>query len=85
MSLSFNSDDSTQSENGALFQGDREAKIAAAGAFPSGDGVPAGRFAGIQRDYTEEDVLRLRGSVQIRHTLAELGAARLWELLHTED
>jgi isocitrate lyase len=85
MSLSFNSDDSTQSENGALFQGDREAKITAAGAFPSGDGVPAGRFAGIQRDYTEEDVLRLRGSVQIRHTLAELGAARLWELLHTED
>jgi isocitrate lyase len=44
-----------------------------------------GRFSGIVRDYTEADVDRLRGTVRIRHTLAELGAARLWELLHTED
>jgi isocitrate lyase len=41
-----------------------------------------GRFAGIQRDYDPGDVERLRGSVQIRHTLAELGAKRLWQLLH---
>jgi isocitrate lyase len=40
------------------------------------------RFAGIQRDYGAADVERLRGSVQIRHTLAELGARRLWNLLH---
>jgi isocitrate lyase len=42
------------------------------------------RWDGITRDYTAEDVLRLRGSVDIAHTLAEMGAARLWKLLHTE-
>jgi isocitrate lyase len=40
------------------------------------------RFAGIRRDYTPEDVERLRGSVQIEHTLAKRGAARLWRLLN---
>ncbi len=42
------------------------------------------RWAGIQRPYTAEDVLRLRGSVEIAYTLADRGARRLWELLHTE-
>lgn len=42
------------------------------------------RFKGITRPYTAEDVIRLRGSVQIEHTLARLGAERLWDLLHTE-
>jgi isocitrate lyase len=42
------------------------------------------RWEGIQRDYTAEDVLRLRGSVDIRYTLAEMGAERLWDLLNTE-
>jgi len=42
------------------------------------------RFAGIKRDYSAGDVDRLRGSVRIRHTLAELGAARLWQALHSE-
>ncbi|WP_029415641.1 isocitrate lyase [Brevundimonas bacteroides] len=46
--------------------------------------APAGRFDGIERPYTPEDVLRLRGSVPITHTLAERGANRLWELLHSE-
>ena len=46
---------------------------------------PAGRFDGIQRPYAPEDVVRLRGSLPITHTLAERGANRLWELLHTED
>ena len=45
---------------------------------------PAGRFDGIERPYSPEDVLRLRGSVPITHTLAERGANRLWELLHSE-
>ncbi|WP_426035239.1 isocitrate lyase [Brevundimonas sp. DC300-4] len=45
---------------------------------------PKGRFDGIERPYTPEDVLKLRGSVPITHTLAERGANRLWELLHTE-
>jgi isocitrate lyase len=43
------------------------------------------RWAGIQRDYTAEDVARLQGSVQIEHTLARRGAERLWSLLHSED
>jgi isocitrate lyase len=43
------------------------------------------RFAGIVRPYSPEDVERLRGSVRIEHTLADMGARRLWELLHTED
>jgi isocitrate lyase len=45
---------------------------------------PYGRFDGIERPYTPEDVLRLRGSVPITHTLAARGANRLWELLHDE-
>jgi isocitrate lyase len=43
------------------------------------------RWAGIRRDWTAEDVARLRGSVEIEHTLARRGAERLWELLHAED
>jgi isocitrate lyase len=43
------------------------------------------RWEGIERPYTEEDVARLRGSVQIEHTLARLGAERLWRLLQDED
>ena len=39
------------------------------------------RWDGITREYTAEDVLRLRGSIDIEHTLAEMGAERLWELL----
>src|SRR5258707_14071461 len=42
------------------------------------------RWEGISRDYSAEDVLRLRGSIEIRHTLAELGAERLWQLLQEE-
>ncbi|MGM0546053.1 MAG: isocitrate lyase, partial [Bacteroidota bacterium] len=43
------------------------------------------RWKGIKRNYTAEEVMNLRGSVTIRHTLAELGAERLWKLLHEED
>jgi isocitrate lyase len=42
------------------------------------------RWKGIERPYAAEDALRLRGSVQIEHTLARQGAERLWELLQTE-
>jgi isocitrate lyase len=42
------------------------------------------RWDGVSRDYTAEDVLRLRGSVDIKYTLAEMGAERLWDLLNTE-
>src|ERR1700688_3515078 len=42
------------------------------------------RWKGIERPYSAEDVLRLRGSIHIEHTLARLGAERLWELLQSE-
>ncbi len=42
------------------------------------------RWNGIKRPYRAEDVERLRGTVQIEHTLAQLGAERLWQLLHAE-
>jgi isocitrate lyase len=42
------------------------------------------RWRGVERPYSAEDVLRLRGSVHIEHTLARLGAERLWELLQSE-
>ena len=43
------------------------------------------RWRGIERPYGADEVLRLRGTVQIEHTLARLGAERLWQLLHSED
>ncbi len=43
------------------------------------------RWQGIRRPYTAADVVRLRGSVQVDHTLARLGAERLWHLLETEE
>ncbi|MFM7630330.1 MAG: isocitrate lyase [Alphaproteobacteria bacterium] len=51
--------------------------------FESLTQAPAGRFDGIVRPYTLNDVKHLRGSVVIEHTLARLGAQRLWDLLHT--
>ncbi|WP_303967085.1 isocitrate lyase [Sporosarcina ureae] len=43
------------------------------------------RWKGIKRNYSAEDVVKLRGSLLIQNTLAEKGAARLWESLHEED
>ena len=45
----------------------------------------SGRWEGITREYSTDDVLRLRGSIQIQHTLADMGARRLWDLLHEEE
>src|SRR5262245_47718023 len=42
------------------------------------------RWHGIERPYTAEDVVRIRGTVVPEHTLARLGAQRLWDLLHGE-
>jgi isocitrate lyase len=43
------------------------------------------RWKGIKRGYTAEDVIRLRGSLTIEHTLAKIGAERLWGLLQNEE
>jgi isocitrate lyase len=42
------------------------------------------RFAGITRPYSQADVARLRGSVKVVHTLADIGARRLWNLIQDE-
>ena len=42
------------------------------------------RWKGIKRSYSAADVVRLRGSVQVEHTLAKRGSEKLWGLLHTE-
>jgi len=42
------------------------------------------RWKGINRNYTADDVVRLRGSVQVEHTLAKRGSEKLWNLMHTE-
>jgi isocitrate lyase len=42
------------------------------------------RWAGIERPYSPADVARLGGSVRIEHTLAHLGAEKLWRLMHTQ-
>jgi isocitrate lyase len=43
------------------------------------------RWAGTERTYTAADVIRLRGSITEEHTLARLGAERLWSLLQAQD
>ncbi len=48
-------------------------------------GAPEGRYDSIKRPYIVEDVQRLRGSIDIKDTLAEMGANRLWKLVNEED
>ena len=43
------------------------------------------RWEGIRRDYDWTEVERLRGSVCVRHTLAEMGSEKLWHYLHNND
>jgi isocitrate lyase len=47
--------------------------------------APTGRFDGIERPYSVEDVLKLRGSFPVEHTLARRGALKLWELLNADE
>ncbi|UCG26001.1 MAG: isocitrate lyase [Chloroflexota bacterium] len=42
------------------------------------------RWRGIERPYSVDDVIRLQGTVRVEHTLARMGAERLWQLMHTE-
>jgi len=44
-----------------------------------------GRWDGIARPYSDADVERLRGTVRVEHTLARLGATRLWDLMTKQD
>jgi len=56
-------------------------KLTFSGIIPN---APVGRYEGINRPYSPEDVMRLRGSFEIRYSLAERSANRLWELLQSE-
>jgi len=47
--------------------------------------APDGRFEGIERPYGVADVLKLRGSIPVEHTLARRGALKLWELLQRDE
>lgn len=42
------------------------------------------RWKDIKRPYSAEDVLKLRGSIQIEYTIAKMGAEKLWDLIHNE-
>jgi isocitrate lyase len=48
------------------------------------DWYTSSRWLGITRPYSYDDVLRLRGTIQIEYTLARLGAERLWNLMHSD-
>jgi isocitrate lyase len=56
----------------------------ASGAAKASNSTHKNRFDGIVRTYSKQDVEKLRGSIHVEHTLARLGAERLWELLTTE-
>src|SRR2546427_12155800 len=55
------------------------------GPVPKAEPVLRGRWEGIVRPYSDEDVARVRGTVRVEHTLARMGAARLWDLITKQD
>ncbi len=67
-----------------LSEPDRMAQYALAQDCLSYDWKNNARWRGALRPYSPDDVLRLRGSIHIEHTLARMGAKRLWELLQSE-
>jgi isocitrate/methylisocitrate lyase len=72
--------------NGTKANGQRGSSLAAAqAAWLSQEWATSPRWRSVERTYSAQDVIRLRGSVQEEHTLARAGAERLWKLLHTED
>ena len=63
---------------------ERVVQYALAQAAMSQEWGSSSRWKNVERPYSAEDVLRLRGSIHIEHTLARMGAERLWDLLHTD-
>jgi isocitrate lyase len=88
MSANGNGNKQTSTHNShpehPLSEQERVSQYALAAAAISQDWKTNPRWKGVERPYTAEDVLRLRGSIHIEHTLARMGAERLWELLKTE-
>jgi isocitrate lyase len=69
----------------AASNGNRGPGLAEQAARLAGEWATSPRWRGVKRTFSARDVVRLRGSVQEEHTLARLGAERLWRLLHTEE
>ncbi len=71
---------------GTLDGWDRQRPAGHGGDGGTGNGGPvSARWSGIVRPYQWSDVERLRGSVQVRHTLADIGSRRLWEMLRSDE
>jgi len=77
----FNQPEQTPS---SMTSEDRIAQYALAQECMAYDWATNPRWKGVERPYAPDDVLRLRGSIHIEHTLARLGAERLWKLLETD-
>jgi len=60
-------------------------KIAAEAAGLAHEWATEPRWSQVERTYSAEDVVRLRGTVREEHTLARRGAERLWDMLHSQD
>jgi len=88
MSANGNGNKQTSTHNShpehPLSEQERISQYALAAAAIAHDWKTNRRWNGVERPYTAEDVLRLRGSIHIEHTLARMGAERLWELLKSE-
>ncbi|MEM9682383.1 MAG: isocitrate lyase [Pseudomonadota bacterium] len=65
--------------------GDRSTEENAPGGAQGWPEAAPGRWDNVRRDYTSADVERLRGTIRPQHTVAELGARKLWQLLQDED
>ncbi|HEV3512475.1 MAG TPA: isocitrate lyase [Candidatus Sulfotelmatobacter sp.] len=88
MSANGNGNKQTSTHNShsehPLSEQERSSQYALAAVAMAHDWKSNPRWKGVLRPYTAEDVLRLRGSIHIEHTLARMGAERLWELLNNE-
>src|SRR6201997_2981850 len=69
----------------SLSDQERIAQYALAQAAMAEDWASNPRWKGVERPYTAEDVLRLRGSIHIEHTLGRLGAEGLWVMLTSDS
>ena len=81
--VAFNGNGNSNGNEHPSGHGAAKARDAAFGALEH-QWATSARWQGIIRPYSAADVYRLRGSITIEHTLASLGAQRLWELLHTQ-
>ena len=75
----------SRADNGISLKTDGDTETCSRGAEKMWPCADPGRWDGVRRDYGVAEMRRLTGSIRIRHTLAEMGARKLWKLLQTED